>query len=237
VSRESQLRNGSSEYAQVNVNSAGVDDRLTRGNGVLELPSNFSAYFEYGRPRKGRWAYDVEAEVFSHGLAGNDRLGYALDVEPAWFASDAVRLHTGVSVIYRPDWLLWQGGNLVGGFEGRELAFSAGMDWAIGMRQELRVKLQALAIDARLRQAWRVDPSGRARPVDDPVDDFSVRNLGFQVRYRYELAPLSYLYVVYARGGYRDEPFGETPLQGLRDSFELRDDEQLLVKLSYRFEL
>lgn len=237
MSRDSQLRDGSSEYAQVNVNSAGMDDRLTRGNGVLRLPPNFSAYFEYGRPRKGRWAYEMDAEVFSHGLAGNDRLGYALSVEPSWFASDALRLHAGGSVIHRPDWLLWQGGNLVGGFEGRELAFNAGLDWSIGVRQELRVKLQALAIDARLRQAWRVEQSGRAVPVDDPVDDFSVQTLGFQVRYRYELAPLSYVYVVYARGGYFEEPFAETPLRGLRDSFDLRDDEQLLVKLSYRFEL
>ena len=29
-----------------------------------------------------------------------------------------------------------------------------------------------------------------------------VRNLGVQLRYRFELAPLSYLYVVYGRGGY-----------------------------------
>ena len=64
-----------------------------------------------------------------------------------------------------------------------------------------------------------------------------VRTLGFQIRYRYELAPLSYLYVVYGRGGYRQDPFSDAPDALLRDSFDLRDDEQLLVKLSYRFEL
>jgi hypothetical protein len=69
------------------------------------------------------------------------------------------------------------------------------------------------------------------------VDDFSVKNLGFQIRYRYELAPLSYLYVVYGRGGYREEGYSEDTGQLLGDSFDLRDDEQLLVKLSYRFEI
>src|SRR3546814_12008435 len=53
ISRRSQLRNGSSEYAQVNVNSSGVDDLLTRGPGVVKLPANFNAAFEYDRPRKG----------------------------------------------------------------------------------------------------------------------------------------------------------------------------------------
>ena len=69
------------------------------------------------------------------------------------------------------------------------------------------------------------------------VDDFSVTNLGFQVRYRYELAPLSYLYVVYGRGGYNQDSFSDDTTRLLGDSFDLRDDEQLLVKLSYRFEL
>jgi hypothetical protein len=69
------------------------------------------------------------------------------------------------------------------------------------------------------------------------VDDFNVANLGFQIRYRYELAPLSYLYVVYGRGGYRQDDFSEQTGHLLRDSFSLRDDEQLLVKFSYRFEL
>ena len=69
-------------------------------------------------------------------------------------------------------------------------------------RHELRLKLQAIGLNADLRQAYRVDPAGNAIPTDEPVDDFSVRNLGLQIRYRYELAPLSYLYVVYGRGGF-----------------------------------
>ena len=73
-------------------------------------------------------------------------------------------------------------------------------------------------------------------PTDEPVDDFNVRNLGFQIRYRYELAPLSYLYVVYGRGGFDEEPSTDDAGGLLGDSFSLRDDEQLLVKLSYRFE-
>jgi hypothetical protein len=81
-----------------------------------------------------------------------------------------------------------------------------------------------------------VDGSGSAVPTAEPVDDISVRNLGFQIRYRYELAPLSFLYVVYGRGGFSQEPSAEDAAGLLGDSFSLRDDEQLLVKLSYRFE-
>ena len=77
---------------------------------------------------------------------------------------------------------------------------------------------------------------GNAIPTDEPVNDFSVSNFGFQIRYRYELAPLSYLYVVYGRGGYEEDASADDSGRPLRDSFSLRDDEQLLIKVSYRFE-
>jgi hypothetical protein len=131
---------------------------------------------------------------------------------------------------------VWQRENLLGSFDGRESHLNAGFNWTLSSRQELRLKLQAIAIDARGREPWRVDPTGTAARSSDEIDDFSVRNLGFQIRYRYEVAPLSFLYVVYGRGGFDQQPETESSDRLLRDSFSLRDDEQLLVKFSYRFE-
>jgi hypothetical protein len=236
VSRESRLRDGSYEYGQVNVNSAGLDDLITRGNGVLWLPPNFNSYFDYQRPRKGNWGYEVEFNAYSGGLAGNSKVGYTLNIEPTYFVSDAFSVYVGLFGDWNPDWLIWQSDNLIGSFEETELHFDAGLNWTIGSKQELRVKLQALGLKGRLQQAYRVDPGGSAVASNDPVDDIDVRNLGFQIRYRYELAPLSYLYLVYGRGGFDQEPTDERAGRLLRDSFSLRDDEQLLVKLSYRFE-
>lgn len=237
ISRESDLRNGSYEYAQININSSGVDDLLTRGNGVVNKPTNFNAYFEFERPRKGDWAWEMESEIFSGGLAGNDKIGYNLRVQPTYFISDAFSVYLGGYVERIPSWLVWQHDNLIGEFREDMLQLDAGMDWTITNKQELRVKLQAIGLDAELQQAYRVAANGDAVATDEAVEDFSVRNLGFQIRYRYELAPLSYLYVVYGRGGFEQEPFAEGADRALRDSLELRDDEQLMVKLSYRFEL
>lgn len=237
LSREGRLRNGSYEYAQININSAGVDDLLTRGHGSMRRPGSFNAYYQFQRPRKGNWAHEVETELFSGGLSGNSRIGYSLKYDARYFISDAFNIHAGFYTDHSPDWLVWQRDNLIGGFERREFDLNAGLDWTIDDHQELRVKLQAIALDADLRQAWRVGASGTAIASDEPVDDFSLRNLGFQIRYRYEIAPLSYLYVVYGRGGYQQDAFSDTTGHLLRDSFSLRDDEQLLVKFSYRFEL
>ena len=236
VSRESRLRDGSYEYGQVNVNSAGYDDLITRANGVLWLPPNFNSYFDYQRPRKGSWSYEVEANIQSGGLAGNSKLGYTLHFVPTYFVSDAFNIYVGVFGDRNPDWLVWKSDNLIGSFEEQEIHFDAGLNWTVGSKQELRVKLQAIGLKGRLQQAYRVDASGGAVPSTDPIDDINVRTLGFQIRYRYELAPLSYLYVVYGRGGFDRDPTDGGARDLLRDSFQLRDEEQLLVKLSYRFE-
>ncbi len=236
VSRESRLRNGSYEYAQININSAGADDLLTRGNGVVNLPPNLNMYFEYERPRQGNWSYRAETEIFSGGLAGNDKAGWYVELEPTYFISHDLNVFLGMSISRTPDWLVWQQDNLIGSFNQRETSINAGFNWTLTQRQELRLRLQAIALNADVRQGYRIDAAGNAMASDDPVEDFSVRNLALQVRYRFELAPLSYLYVVYGRGGYEQQEYADGSGRLLRDSFNLRDDEQLLVKISYRFE-
>jgi hypothetical protein len=236
VSRESRLRNGSYEYGQINFNGSGVDDLLTRGNGVVKTPANFNSYFNYQRPRKGSWSYEVEIESFSSGLEHHDKVGYNVYLQPTYFVSDAFNVYVGLYAGRTPAWLVWQRENLIGDFDGRELHFDAGFNWTIRHNQELRLKLQAIGLSADVRQGYRIDPVGNAVATDEPIDDFGVRNLGLQIRYRYELAPLSYLYVVYGRGGYELEDDTDGSGRRLRSSFSLRDDEQLLVKLSYRFE-
>jgi hypothetical protein len=236
VSRQSQLRNGSNEYAQININSAGVDDLITRGHGVVNRPPNFNSDARYERPRKGAWKFETEVQVFSGGLSGNENIGCQVEFIPTYFISDAFNLYTGLRVNHTPDWVVWQFDNLIGSFDAHEVDFNAGFNWTISTRQELRLKLQAIGLTGNLNQAYRVDGNGNSIPTSEPVDDISVSNLAFQIRYRYELAPLSYVYVVYGRGGFDQTTQADNVGGALSDSFKLRDDEQLLVKISYRFE-
>ncbi|HET8554275.1 MAG TPA: DUF5916 domain-containing protein [Rhodanobacteraceae bacterium] len=237
IGRSSQLRNGGSENILLNVNSAGWDDLLTRGHGALFLPPSMQLSYEYETPRHGHWSFDSEADVMTDGLSGNREPGWALSFVPTYFISDALRVHAGLSYQHMPDWLVWQHDNLIGRFEQHQIELDAGFDWTIDARQELRLKLQAIGLDARLRGAYLVADNGRAVPSNQPVDDFSVRNLGVQLRYRYQLAPLSWLYVVYGRGGYVEEPMARNSTDLLSRALGLRQDEQLLVKFSYRFGL
>jgi hypothetical protein len=239
IVRESTLRNGATEDVLLNVNSAAWDDLLTRGHGALFLPPTFDLVYKHETPRHGGLAYKLIGEVLSGGLAGNRSVGYDVEFVPTFYVTDAFNLYAGPYYEHQPDWLVWQHDNLVGRFDERTLELLAGFDWSIGNRQELRMKLEGLGLDARVRGAYRVAANGRAVASNDPVGNLGVGNLGLQIRYRYELAPLSYLYVVYARGGYVMDDYIQD--QGVRNvfeqSFSLRQDEQLLVKLDYRFDI
>jgi hypothetical protein len=239
LGRISELRDGASEKAQLNINSAGWDDLLTRGHGALFLPPSLDFFYRRVSPRHGDWAYRLVGEIVSGGLGGNRQIGYNVKWLPTYFVSDAFSLYAGPYYEHTPDWLVWQHDNLIGRFDEHTLQLNAGFDWSISNRQELRLKLQAIGLEARVRQGYRVNANGRAVASNDPLDDFSVRNLGLQIRYRYELAPLSYLYVVYGRGGYalNGEADSASASDAFARSFALRNDEQLLVKLSYRFDL
>jgi hypothetical protein len=71
--------------------------------------------------------------------------------------------------------------------------------------------------------------------VPEPLAPFTVNNLGLQIRYRYEIGPLSELFLVYARGGFdllRDDQRGVGQLFG--DMSDVRDADQFMVKVRYR---
>jgi hypothetical protein len=236
LERQSSLRNGASQSLGLSFNSAIWDDRLTRGHGAVHLPPTLHLEAAHQQPRHGNWAWMVSSEFFGEGIGGNERLAYSLMVTPTFFWSDTLNLEAGLGWSHQPDWLLWQRDDLIGRYRSQSLQLNAGFNWSIGSRQELRMKLQAIGLRARAESAWRLGERGRPLPDDTPIDDFSVRNLGLQLRYRYQLAPLSDLYVVYGRGGYEqnEEIMDSTDL--LVRSLHLRQDDQFMVKLSYRFD-
>lgn len=241
INRGSERRDGGNQFLDFTAYTPGFDDLITRGNGEVQVPAKFFAFYERYFPRKdkGRWEFYGNARYAVEGLDGFDGGAFKTYLEANYHVNDSLRFFTGIEADHREDWLLWRGSNLLGSFEADILFLNAGATWLIDDKQELRVRLETIGLDANLRQAYRVAVNGRPLPVNDNVDDFALRNLGFQIRYRYELAPLSHLYVAYVRGGSMFEQ-GFGPFDAASqfvDAFSLRDSEQLLVKLSYRFEL
>jgi hypothetical protein len=242
------LRNGGRSWFGIAGYGPGHDDRVTRGNGIVEMPAKLYLNYEHFRPRKGAWSLYGNVQYAAEGLGGPRHGALSFDFNPTYFVSDNLSFYAELFARHNPDWLLWcpaggspcagQGGrDVLGSYRSNLLQLNGGMQWIIGAKQELRIKMESIALDAHALQGWTLAADGEPQRVGDGLNDFSLRNLGFQIRYRYELAPLSNLYIAYVRGGFgfRDEDQEVGGLLG--DAFSLRDDEQLFVKLSYRFEL
>ncbi|GAA4782153.1 DUF5916 domain-containing protein [Lysobacter hankyongensis] len=242
VNRAGNLLNGGQDYLSLSGSGSYIDDLITRGNGSVRLPPKLSVYYERFSPKQENRSVDWfwYARYFAEGPDGVDSGGVELYVEPKYHFSDHLNVSAGLLVQRNPDWLLWLDGDRLATYASDLVQLNLSSVWMIGSRQELRVRLEALGLDADARRGLRARADATLVPIAGPVADFALRTLGFQIRYRYELAPLSHLYIAYVRGG----SFANESLGGVRgageeflDAFSLRDSEQLLIKLVYRFEI
>lgn len=216
--------------------AGGADDLITRGNGPVKLPTRHELYPYYQSPKSGMFRYLIVTGLGT-GAYADDGFWYTR-VEPGLYPSDNLSLTMIAGFQQSPDSLIWQGGNLLGAFDYDEQSVALDVNWFPRPRHELRVKLQWIAASGDPVGAYRPDPAGQLAPTADPVGPFSFTTTAAQVRYRYELAPLSELFVVYSHGGEDAlaEPEGSMG-SSVRRGFAEETASQFLVKLRYRFAL
>lgn len=232
LSRDVQYESAWRAFEEVRYVTSGVDDLLSRGNGPVQLDDRVSAYFDVTTPRYGDWQFTVGGYLFQQGV--EDYSGW-LQFLAAWYPTEKLTLRLDLLPQYSADWLLWQQGNSFGSFRAQRLDYDFRLDWIPAPRHELRIKWQWIGIDAELRRAYRTDAAGNLLPSADPIAPFTVNNLGLQVRYRYEIGPMSELFLVYARGGYDFLDDDTRAVDELfRDMTDVRDADQFLIKIRYK---
>ncbi|MBS0214756.1 MAG: hypothetical protein JSR63_11870 [Proteobacteria bacterium] len=238
IQRNSQLRDGGSQMFLVNLRTAAHDDSLTFYNDIVRITPGYYATFDHEPGRRGNWQWWTTLEsAYGMGVDPKRRPMYSVTLGSRYFFSDSLNAQASLFALRDGEWLLWQHDNLLGMYDRRQLQLSAALNWNISPKQELRIKLQAIGLTGSARKSFRVQPDTSAVVSGEYLAPFNLHTLGFQIRYRYELAPLSNIYVVYGRGGYNQgEMFADSPGE-FRRAFNLRDTEMLMVKLAYRFEL
>jgi hypothetical protein len=225
---------------QLNLNlryfPARVDDRLSRGNGTYKIPH--------------RWAYDAGwSSDRSKPLSYNIGIGNAEeDLGPAninyyagfqWQPNDRFVTEMNVSYRDREAWLVHRGGARMTSFEATEWSPRLNASYFITAKQQFRLAVQWTGIKAQEDRFFRIDQTDVRHliPVAKPnltSDSFTVSRMSFQARYRWEIAPLSDLFIVYTRGSNLPSDLGADYQNLLFDTWSQRIMDTWVVKLRYR---
>ncbi len=235
VFRQVRLRTPTSYEYYCIYNTRGIDDLITRGNGPVETPGRIDCGAEYQRQPGPRWRYELGVFVYEEGVRGG--LTQEIYFSPRFIVTPNLSTEFSLSYQDSPDWFIYLPSNRqLASFARRFTEVTASFNWYPGRKQELRAKLQFVGLTANQGREYIASPQGNLASTGAAVQGFRQGEIGFQLRYRYELKPLSELFVVYSRGG-RELERGERGLGGLWSAaVDQKTADQFLVKLRYRFQ-
>ena len=237
LSRDWNYNNNDSASAQLSYFPPRVDDRLGRGTGDFKIPERWSLRGGYTTdPSK-----PVSLSFFIN--AGQDDLGVR-NIQStggvAWRPNDRFSIDLGLNYTDQEGLLVHMGGGSYTSFEAHQWAPRLESNYFISARQQFRLVMQWNALKAFEDRFWQVNPNRLdfLQPVpnpDDMPDDFVISRMTFQARYRWEIAPLSDLFIVYTRGSNLPNDSFMTFQDLLEQSWNERIVDTVAMKLRYRF--
>lgn len=225
---------GATTTAELTAVASGIDDLFARGNGYTRLPAWRRIGLKHESAQTGRWRLSGEVATFQEGV-GSARAWKGMS-EATLLLQENLILSLKFDYIDSPDWLAWLRSTELASFKRQQLYGLFGVDWYPHRRHEFRLRAQWITLSARPVEAFQLSDSGFLQSVARPEPNLSTSTVALQLRYRYEFAPMSQIYIVYSRGGYYSSVGIESDLG---DRFALAWDsvssQQIAAKVTYRF--
>tara|TARA_A100001037_G_scaffold306121_1_gene349364 strand:+ start:1838 stop:4279 length:2442 start_codon:yes stop_codon:yes gene_type:complete len=213
------------------------DDRNSLDNGTYKIETRGGFGVEFGTDTSRPLSFSVIAGMAREELGKtNRRVAFGFTYKPNFrFSADF-----DLSYRRRHGWLLYQQDRDFTRFNATEWRPRVEVDYFISARQQLRFTLQWAGIRADERDFWRVPlGDGKLIPVTREsgaeTDDFTISFMTAQLRYRWEIGPLSDLFVVYTRGSNLDNQIDEDFDELFHRAVTEPDVSTFVIKLRYRF--
>ena len=198
----------SSFQASWDLKTSGKNTTITRKN--IDFPyikknGSFSFNLDYESPSFGTWEYDwrVGYETSNKYETWSSE-GYErrfAKIAGSLYPIDDFKLGWQFRVREEDEWLNWIEGNELAVYDLTQNIISINANWFRGSKHEIRLKSQFVALKAENPISLISDKAGYLYNHDSDVKPFTDGITSFQVRYKYEIAPLSYIYLVYTKGG------------------------------------
>ena len=209
------------------------DDRNSRGNGDYRVKRNAGILATWGSDTSKRFYSFIGGRARTEPEGGSF---LEANISATWRPVPRLTFTPGLIYINRDAWVLWQHGRHFEAFETEQWSPRLQFDAFFTARQQLRIQAEWTGIKAFGAERLTIDPNGDLVPSAIATGRFSISRVTVQVRYRWQIAPLSDLFVVYNRSGSLFEPSTDKSFLDLLDgAFSEPQREAVLLKLRYRF--
>lgn len=212
------------------------DDINSEGFGTYRIDEHTQETVRWDSDPTQRWSFGIGGGHMEEFLSGDT---YTAEGQVDWRPND--RFLASLAVVYmdRGEWLLHQTGTRMATYDAKQFQPKATIEYFINAKQQLRASIQWVGIEAKEEDVYFVPAqAGDLVPADGPTGparDFSLTNMSFQLRYRWEIAPLSDVFVVWTILADDTEPLGDSNFQSLfGDAFNEPQNDFVVVKLRYR---
>ena len=223
---------------QSNISSKGKDDEITQGSLIapfMRAGNGGNIDFNYRSPQFGPWKYSfgfgVERKNY---YAFTDRRRSA-SMGFGYTPTDNIRTWFRMNHSVRSNWTIRTDEDLYGTFSQKRLSLNTGVTWYRTEKEEFTFKIQTVSFRNQEGQSWEIDQQGYLRKSDLAADSINLGSIAFQVRYKYEIAPLSNIYLVYTRGGsaFFDDDANNSTI--FTDTWDRPEGNRFAAKIRYRF--
>lgn len=235
ISSRTTFNNLSKLTTRLNLNPKRYDDLNSFGNGAYRVDQGVFTGFFWQSDSSKPFSYGAGTGYANENLGDTTQIGHVLAI---WRPNDRFAFEFDVFYRDRHGWLLHQEDKNFTTFDAEVWTPKISADYFITAKQQLRASLKWVGIKAQEKEFFLI-PSrpGDLIPVEKPPgesDSFSLSQMSFQLRYRWEIAPLSDVFVVYTRlvdSGSALKSFSDTFSDGYDDPL----GNFLVLKLRYRF--
>ena len=223
---------------QSNLSSIGKDDEITQGSQnfpFLRTGNGGNVDFNYRSPQYGPWQYS-----FGYGVERKNYYAFtdrrrSASMGVGYTPRDNIRTWLRMNHRERSNWTIRTDEDLYATFSQKRLGLNTGVTWYRTEKEELSLKIQMVSFRNQKGQSYRIDENGYFKKSDLSAESINLGSLAFQLRYKYEIAPLSNIYLVYTRGGsafFDDEADNSTIFS---DTWERPEGNRFAAKIRYRF--
>lgn len=234
------FKSTSSIHLNIFAKAEGKNDEITRGSVIAPFirvgsGSNFEFSYNSRRYRNGKWGYrfGLQSEKDDY-IAFEDhhkKINLGINFSP----KDNLRIWMFLNHHSRTNWLNRISDNYYGTYDQKRTSINIGSRWYPTNNQELQIKLEATSFRNQKGTGWNADNNGLLVSTNEAADSINLGKLGFQIRYRYEIDPLSNIYLVYTRGGsyFFDDAADTSKI--FRTTWQEPEGNVFSAKIRYRF--